>query len=249
MEPYEQTPRGARKPETGSAVVLPEPGPQNEERWQEPGYRQKVRIKGRAAALFVKLFGHSVRLEHFGRENDRKAGSGGRPVIYVFWHGSQLIPLGVYRGRGIWILTSLSRDGDIQTQVMSCLGYRTIRGSSSRGGARALMGLLRGLREPGARAAIAVDGPRGPYRVAKPGAVLLAQKSAAAVLPVGIAYSRVRRLKNWDQFEIPFPWSRVALVVGEPFQIGPDLSPEEGERLIGERITACNDSASGRLVS
>jgi len=226
----------------------PDASVRDDPRWNEPGYLSRVRIKGRMAALFVRAWASTVRLERLGKDNEDAAHATGRPVLYVAWHGSQLLPGFVFSGRGILIMTSLSRDGDIQTMSMSSLGYRTLRGSSSRGGARALLGMVREMNH-GADASLMVDGPRGPYHEAKPGAVLLAQKSRALVLPVGVGYDRVVRLNNWDRFEIPLPFSRVVVAIGTPFEIGADMDVDAGARLIEDRINATEAEAGRRIAA
>ncbi|NLI76994.1 MAG: lysophospholipid acyltransferase family protein [Candidatus Riflebacteria bacterium] len=215
-------------------------------RWDEPGYVSRVSLKGRAAAVFIRVLGSSLRLERVGWENNARALATGRPVVYVCWHGSQLAPTYAFRDRGIWIMTSLSRDGDIQTQSLNCLGYRTVRGSSSRGGSRALLEMVRRLRR-GEATSMTLDGPRGPRHVAKPGAVLLAQRAGAVVLAVGARYGRAWQLHNWDRFEIPLPFSRVAVVTSEPFTLPPDLPVEEGTRRLADRLGECEAQADRRL--
>jgi len=217
-------------------------------RWNEPGYAQRVRIKGRFASFFVKLWVCCLRVEKVNWENNSLAFSKNSPVLYVLWHGSQVVPLAIFRNKGIIILTSLSRDGDIQDVSMKCLGFRTIRGSSSRGGAKALLEMIKGIKKFGA-AAITVDGPRGPYRRAKPGAVLLAQKARAIVIPVGVAHRFCYRMNNWDRFEIPFPFSRSVLVTGTPFSIAEDTPIEKGTALIEERIMECEKLAQERIFT
>jgi hypothetical protein len=218
----------------------------SDERWNEPGYPQKARMKGRLAAIFVRLWVNALHVDRLGWDHVDQARRTGKPLLYVVWHGSQVVPLAFFRDRGIIILTSLSRDGDIQDICMKSLGFRTIRGSSTRGGARALLGLVREVKKHGT-AAIAVDGPRGPYRSAKPGAVLLAQKTGAAVIPVGVAHTRCHRLKSWDKFEIPVPFSRSVLSVGPHFFIDAALTPEEGGRLIETHIAAAETLAERQV--
>jgi len=217
-----------------------------DERWYEANYAQMVRIKGRLAATFVKFWSSSLHIEKYGWENNESAKSMRKPILYLCWHGSQLVPLSCYRNRGIYVLTSLSRDGDIQTQSMACLGFKTVRGSSSRGGSRALLEMIRSMKS-GHDAAIVVDGPKGPYHVAKPGAVLLAQRTGASVIPVGADYARCIKLNNWDRFEIPLPFSRVVVVTGSPFTISPELSLEDGARLIEGKISECDRLAAQKV--
>ena len=208
-------------------------------RWNCPAYGLAVKTKGRVAAAFVQLWSLTVSLKKLGWEYDLQARRDGKPVLYLCWHGSQIIPLASFRNRGIVIMTSLSKDGDIQTQSMLSLGYRVIRGSSSRGGARALLGMTK-LMKNGFSASITVDGPRGPFHKAKPGAVILAQKTGATVVPIGVGYSKAHRLKNWDRFEIPVPFSRACLALGRPFQISSDCTLEEGILLIEQSISECD---------
>lgn len=229
-------------------ALKPDSAVGNDPRWLEPAYTSKVRIKGRMASLFVRFWSSTVRLERIGLEHEDAAHATGRPVLYVAWHGSQVVPMFAFRDRGILIMTSLSRDGDIQTMSMSCLGYRTIRGSSSRGGAKALLGMVREMNR-GISASLSVDGPRGPYHEAKAGGVLLAQKTRAMVLPVGVGYSNVVRLNNWDRFEIPIPFSRVVVASGAPFEIGPEVDLASGARLIESAINAAEAEAARRIAA
>ena len=217
-------------------------------RWKEFGYLAKARIKGRCAGLFVKCYLNTLRVTYVGAEHEKKAFASGRPVLYVSWHGSQLVPLAFFRNQGIITLTSLSRDGDIQDSCMKTLGYETIRGSSSRGGSRALLGLIRSLKK-GKSAAITGDGPRGPYHEVKPGSALLAQKTDAVLLPVGMSYQYCHHLKNWDRFDIPLPFSRVIMAMGESFSLSLSRSPEEGARTIENRLRATESFAEQQLTA
>lgn len=195
----------------------------------------RARILGRLAAKFVVLWASQLQIERIGWEHVGNLERSNRPVIYVVWHGSQLVPLACFRKRGITIMTSLSLDGEIQTCSLQCLGYRTVRGSSSRGGARALLAMVRALRD-GHQVSMTVDGPRGPYHQVKPGAVMLAQKAQALVVPVSVGYRYHHALTNWDRFEIPLPFSRACLVCGAPFVIPADMPLDQGCRLIEKHL-------------
>jgi hypothetical protein len=138
-----------------------------------------------------------------------------RACALAFFHGHQMALLGGRRlARGATVLVSRSRDGDLQTGVMTALGFRVVRGSSSRGGARALAELVRSLRR-GETVALAVDGPRGPRHVAKPGLMAAARAAGKPVNAVASASRRALMLSRaWDGFEIPLPFTKVALVMG-----------------------------------
>jgi lysophospholipid acyltransferase (LPLAT)-like uncharacterized protein len=115
------------------------------------------------------------------------------------------------------VLVSLSQDGAMQARALSLQGFDVVRGSSSRGGARGLAALVRRMRAAGADAAFAVDGPRGPYGVAKGGAVSAARAVGAVLVPMGGAIERGVVLRRaWDRFAVAWPFSRVTVRLGAP---------------------------------
>jgi hypothetical protein len=137
----------------------------------------------------------------------------GTPRVYAFWHGQQMGLVGL-RARPTVVMVSRSRDGELQASVLQTLGFEIVRGSSSRGGTQALRALVSRVM-CGNDAVFAVDGPRGPLGEAKPGAAFAAYRAQAKLVPVAAAASRTLRLSRaWDRFEIPLPFSRVAVVFG-----------------------------------
>ena len=148
----------------------------------------------------------------------------GRPPILALWHG-RILPATLYwRERGIVAMTSQNFDGEWIARLMARFGFRAARGSTSRGGPRALAQLRRELRL-GNAAAFTVDGPRGPARVAQPGAVWLAGSTGHPVLPFHIEASRYWSARSWDRGMVPKPFSTVAVAIDEPFYV-PDTEPE-----------------------
>jgi lysophospholipid acyltransferase (LPLAT)-like uncharacterized protein len=145
-------------------------------------------------------------------------------------------------------MTSLSEDGDLLTQILYNMGYKCARGSSSRGGMRGLLEMIK-LMKNGLNGAITVDGPRGPRQEVKPGAVLLAQKTGALLVPIGVAYSNCIRLKNWDRTEVPLPGSRAVMITGDAFTIASDADLQQGCDLVRERILACEAAARDYIAS
>jgi len=134
--------------------------------------------------------------------------------VYAFWHGQQMALVAGRRGARLATLVSLSRDGELQASVMRRLGLEVVRGSSSRGGARGLRGMIRAVRS-GADAAFAVDGPRGPAHEAKRGALVVGALARARIVPVATAARRAWVLgRAWDRFEIPLPFTTVAIAIG-----------------------------------
>jgi lysophospholipid acyltransferase (LPLAT)-like uncharacterized protein len=158
-------------------------------------------------------------LEHF----DAIVASGRQPIM-GFWHG-RILPATVYfRNRNIVVITSQNFDGEWIAGIIERFGYGTARGSTSRGGAKALVQLRRDLLA-GKPVGFTLDGPRGPARVAQPGALFLAGATGYPILPFHLESSAAWTTKSWDRTQIPKPFSRVAVVVGESFFV-PDT--EEG---------------------
>jgi len=153
---------------------------------------------------------------------------GGHQPIMGFWHG-RILPATIYfRNRGIVVITSSNFDGEWIAGIIQRFGYGTARGSSSRGGSRALIQMMRDM-EAGKPTGFTLDGPRGPARVAHSGAVWLSKATGNPVLPFHLEASRHWTVNSWDQTQIPKPFSTVALVVGEPFFVPEDTSETEIE--------------------
>lgn len=142
-----------------------------------------------------------------------------RPYALAFWHGQQFALLRWARFQRIVALVSRSQDGELVAAVLSLLGIGAARGSSSRGGAAALRAIVRRLRD-GWDAAFAVDGPRGPARVVRgDGAALAARLAGGVVVPMAAACARRHVFaRAWDGFELPLPFSRVAVALGPPIE-------------------------------
>jgi lysophospholipid acyltransferase (LPLAT)-like uncharacterized protein len=142
----------------------------------------------------------------------------GQPVALLLWHGQLLPLLYVMRFQSIACLISTHRDGELIAQIARRLGCKLIRGSSSRGAERALLGLVRTLKD-GFTVAVTPDGPRGPYRTFAPGALVAAHRANAPVVAFGVHATRAWYLKSWDQFMIPKPFARVTIVFDTPVMV------------------------------
>jgi hypothetical protein len=166
-----------------------------------------------------------------------------------FWHG-RILPATVYfRNRGIVVITSENFDGEWIAGIIERFGFATARGSSSRGGLKALLQLKRAL-AAGKPAGFTVDGPRGPARVSQPGAIWLAKATGHPVLPFHLEADRHWTLKSWDRTQIPKPFASVAISIGEPFYVPPDADDEAMERyrkLLDERLKALEPRALALL--
>ncbi len=153
----------------------------------------------------------------------RRLGPG--PLLFALWHGDYFPVFQYARQSRLYIIVSRSPDGEILARVLRAAGYRTVRGSTSRGATRAMVDMANVVKG-GADAAIAIDGPRGPRHVAKPGIVLLAKLTGCPIVPLGAALSRYKQFSSWDRFRLPIPPSRAVAVAGTPIQVPADASTE-----------------------
>ncbi|MDH7600883.1 MAG: lysophospholipid acyltransferase family protein [Armatimonadota bacterium] len=166
----------------------------------------------------------------------------GRGGVVALWHGSTTLPIYYCRNMSLYSIVSLSKDGELQHRILRSRGFLTIRGSSARRGAQALLEAVRRLRE-GYVLAVTPDGPRGPARKVQPGTIHLAQRSGAPVLPVGVACRPCLRAPSWDSHLIPAPFAQVVLVFGEPLEVSPEESVEEAARRVEDSINAAERRA------
>jgi lysophospholipid acyltransferase (LPLAT)-like uncharacterized protein len=207
-----------------------------------------VWFAGVLGPLLIRLLGSTWRITASGEDVVERLHSEGRSAVFAFWHGV-LLPLEyAYRNRNIQVLSSLHRDGEISARVMRALGYGVVRGSSTRGSARGLVAMLAKARD-GLDLAITPDGPRGPARAAKSGIFYLAERSGAAIVPVGVGAAPGRRLSSWDAFLVPLPFARVAIVYGAPLEWDPDADPDEKTGVLTERLNALTDEAGRRVAA
>lgn len=164
-----------------------------------------------------------------------------QPFIFSLWHGHLLPLLWHHRGSDVAILISEHRDGELIARTAQWLGYRLIRGSTTRGAERALLSLVRELKS-GHEVAVTPDGPRGPARTFAPGALVAAQRSGAPILPIAASADRAWRLKSWDRFMIPKPFARITVAYGTPTTIdSPSARAAANE---GPRVEALMNEAA-----
>ncbi len=160
--------------------------------------------------------------------------------IYAIWHGNALCIAMAGIDRGIYTLVSRFRDGDIAAYLLEKLGYHVIRGSTEggkveKGGRSALLKLLKVINQ-GYSVAITVDGPTGPAFVVKSGIVFLAQKSGKPIVPAYADFDKFIRLKTWDSFMIPLPFSKARLIVGKEIHVREEDSIEEKTKELQEEL-------------
>lgn len=195
----------------------------------------KARILATIAFLFYSALKATWRIRIHESDSFKKALASGEPMVFAHWHGDELglvYLLPKYRSAA---MASNSKDGEIMNQVIHLFGARTSRGSSSRGGASALKGMVRLARE-GWRPSIAVDGPKGPYHKCKPGVFEVSRLVGGQIYPLVAAADRAFIFKkSWNKAFLPKPFAKVQIVWGEPFPaVGRDddaRSPELALRL------------------
>lgn len=153
-----------------------------------------------------------------GAEHWDAAIRSGRQPILALWHGRILAGLDYFRNRGVVVITSQNFDGEWIARILHRFGFGTARGSTSRGGARALVQMRRDL-AAGRPVAFTVDGPRGPARQAQAGVVWLAGATGHPILPYHIEADRFWTARSWDRTQVPKPFSTVAIAIGAPLAV------------------------------
>ncbi len=160
-----------------------------------------------------------MRIETKGEETVKRLKEEGEKLIYAFWHGRMFLPTYHLRNQSIYALVSRHRDGEYLARILHRLGNRAIRGSTSKGGGRALLLLAKKLKE-GFDGAFTPDGPRGPIYKAKSGVIHLAQKTQLPIIPLSSnAHRRKVYPDNWSKFILPRPFSQGIIIYGEPIRI------------------------------
>jgi lysophospholipid acyltransferase (LPLAT)-like uncharacterized protein len=174
----------------------------------------------RVASILMRALHGSARVRHLGLSNIVALNESGRTYMIAFWHCYILLMVFCRHRKPITVMISRHRDGEYIASTMERFGVAASRGSSSRGGGEALRQMVE-LSDKGWNIAITPDGPRGPARVAQPGVVVAASRSGVPIIPIAVISDRKTRLRSWDGFEVPHPFSRVMFVYGEPITIPP----------------------------
>jgi lysophospholipid acyltransferase (LPLAT)-like uncharacterized protein len=204
-------------------------------RWKRA---QAAAIAGLGYPL-INTLGRTLRWRVAGLQHLDAIRAAGHQPVMAFWHGRILPATYYFRRRGIVVITSENFDGEWIARIIERFGFGTARGSTSSGGKRAVLQLVREMKA-GRPAGFTLDGPRGPARVAQPGAVWLAMTTGNPLLPFHLEASRAWTARSWDRTQIPKPFSTVALTVGEPLYVEPNAS--------GEQLEAARQELERRLA-
>jgi len=219
------------------------------------GWRTSLLKRAQVSAIaglgypLIQALGHTLRWRVDGLEHLDAILTSGRQPVMAFWHGRILPATYYFRRRGIVVITSDNFDGEWIGRIIERFGYGTARGSTSRGGLKAMLKLVREM-EAGKPAGFTVDGPRGPARVVQPGAIWLARETGNPVLPFHLEASAHWTARSWDRTQVPKPFSTVALAVGEPLAIAPDATVDQLElaRIEVERRLIALESRAARML-
>jgi lysophospholipid acyltransferase (LPLAT)-like uncharacterized protein len=220
--------------------------------WRSSRLKQlEVRAIAGLGYPLLSVLGHtwSWRVEG-AAQYDAVIASGRQPIL-ALWHG-RILPATLYfKRRGIVAMTSENFDGEWIARIHKRFGYRAARGSTSRGGRKAMLQLVRELGE-GHPAAFTVDGPRGPARVAQGGAVWLAKTTGNPILPFHAEASSHWTARSWDRTQVPKPFSTIAFVIGDPLDVPPDAGEPDLERArveLERRLREAEERAYALLAS
>ena len=189
-------------------------------------HRVMLRLGPGVAFFLIKFLQRTMRIEEVNGERVRDFWKRGENGIGAFWHGRLLMTPLVYGGRGLKILISRHRDGELISRTVRYFGLETVRGSSTRGGIAGIKGLARALQK-GYDVAIAPDGPRGPRYKVQQGVIQLAKLSGRPIFPFTFSATPRKVLRSWDHFIIPLPFSRGVFVWGDPIWV--DYAEDEEE--------------------
>ncbi|PAW72830.1 MAG: hypothetical protein B9S38_04860 [Verrucomicrobiia bacterium Tous-C4TDCM] len=193
----------------------------------------KATFLGNAAGRLIQAWCATLRFEIIDRCGVTTPGGIPGPVIYCLWHGRGFTLPALWqkacgKHRRAVVLASASHDGAILARAVGVFGIGSIRGSSSRRGIAAFVGMRKALRA-NIDTCITPDGPRGPSGVVQPGIIKLAEASGALIVPIHVGYSSCRELKTWDRYAIPAPGSKVRVIFDEALAVPADLSEEDFE--------------------
>jgi lysophospholipid acyltransferase (LPLAT)-like uncharacterized protein len=205
----------------------------------------KVRLSVLAGGNCLRALSKTWRYRAIADQPVKDLRKAGKPILFALWHGQMLPLLWYHRDQGVAVVVSEHSDGEIIARILEWMGYNLIRGSTSRGADRALLGIVRTLKD-GKDVAITPDGPRGPARQFAQGAIVAANRAHAPIIPALAHVDRAWTLSSWDGFVIPKPFARITIAYGPPTLVEAATTREAAaqtsrfERLMSEALeVAC----------
>ncbi len=181
----------------------------------------------------IKVLCKTLKVEEINKSPIDEFISKNQNFVFAFWHGTMLLPWFLLRKYSPYAIVSQSKDGDILVNVLNKWNYKVERGSSSKDGKEVLEKLIHQAKRK-KNIAITPDGPKGPEKIMKAGAVIIAKKAEIPLLLIGVGYKKRRILKSWDKFEIPKFFSKAIIVYSEPIYIEKELDYEQTNNIIKE---------------
>lgn len=187
------------------------------------GYRISLALAPVLYKFITRLFFLTCRVEIRGMENIEELERNNQPFIAACWHYGLFYIMELSKGRAWVAMVSASKDGEYIARILENAGYETVRGSRNRGGIAALKGMIWAVVKGGRNAAIIADGSQGPPLVAQAGAILLASKTGAPIVPSGWGVDRYFTFKSWDRTVLPKPFAKIVVKLGKPLIVPPNL--------------------------
>lgn len=191
---------------------------------------------------YTVLLGWTTRVYWFKTDEANQLEASGQGLIYAAWHNQQLFLLYPYKGQKIAALISQSSDGEYIARVLPHFGMLAVRGSTTRGGARALIKLLQAARK-GYRPMLTPDGPRGPIYTVQPGILFLAKKLGWPILPVGTALSHKFKAGSWDKMRVPLPFGKTAFTYGKAIWVKSEEDFDRAAKELQAELNRCTDAS------
>ena len=183
-------------------------------------------------AAFIYLITKTIRISIQNKEYAFKDNQM-QKAVYVLWHNRLFLLTGAFCFKNLCALISQSKDGEIIARIAKVLGYQAIRGSASRGGAQAVLSMLKQQHNMSG-IVLTVDGSRGPRYEVKPGAIYLASKTGLPIIPVSYTASRKKELNSWDRFIVPLPFSKATISFAKPIFVPGDVDKEKIDEYVNK---------------
>ncbi len=208
----------------------------------------KIKILAQLIYCFVRILNSTYRYEFIGLDYKKRAKETlpNKTYIYALWHQNLIGAIFSHIGEKFSMVISESKDGELVAVTCERFGHLPARGSSTRGGKRALIEIVKNVKS-GVPGAISVDGPKGPAKIVKPGIIEVARLAECPILPLSpLAKSYWSFNKSWDQFRVPKPFTKIAVVIGEPIYVGREIERDQFEMIahtVGEAIIRGEEAA------
>jgi len=197
------------------------------------GKRLIIRLADIIFYILIKFVGLTTRFEIEGSEHLGVITERGEVPIFAAWHDRIFLCTYVLRDHGIVVLTSQSFDGEYIARFLQRFGYGAIRGSSTRGGGKALVEMIRAMKR-GIPMGFTLDGPKGPRHVAKSGALMLAKKTGNPVIAYSVEAAKFFTINSWDRLQLPLPWTKAKVYYAPPIYVSADANAKELENKLRE---------------